>query len=99
MTRSFTALTITACLLIAGQVHATSPQPATPVSEQSPAAFELKGIAVGDDENATKPKLTAADRETLPEVKSAPRFAPQRQAERRVGKTWVRMYRSLWSLP
>src|SRR3546814_15366244 len=65
MTRSFTALTITACLLIAGQVHATSPQPATPVSEQSPAAFELNGIAVGDDENATKAKLPAADRETL----------------------------------
>src|SRR3546814_7422042 len=65
MTRSFTALTITACLLIAGQVHATSPQPATPVSEQSPAAFELKGIAVGDDENATKAKLPDADCETL----------------------------------
>src|SRR3546814_13446601 len=65
MTRSFTALTITACLLIAGQVHATSPQPATPVSEQSPAAFELKGIAVGDDANATKAKLPDDDCETI----------------------------------
>ena len=65
MTDFITAITTLACLFVAGQVSAADPAPAAPVSEQALAPFELKGVAVGDDEGATKVKLVDADCETL----------------------------------